>query len=150
MLFRSTLDIQNQPGWEGVRDWGLIIRAWELAVSPAIASQSRPKSLSRQILTIATNSASLAHQLTFGRKALCRQLNAHLIKQVADLRFAPIGYRDEMIVLEGEDLAVPIDSGEIVICADCSCRARAGELFRWGTCQFCAIDSGILGGRPRK
>lgn len=144
------LDIQNQPGWEGVRDWGLIIQAWKTAVSPAIASRSRPKSLSREVLTIATNSASLAHQLTFGRKALCQQLNAHLITPVIDLRFAPIGYSGEVTTPEGEDLAIPIDAGEIVICAHCSCPARSGELYRWGVCQFCAINSGILGGRPKK
>lgn len=145
-----TLDLQNQPGWEGIRDWGLIIQAWKVAVSPAIATRSRPKSLSKEVLTIATNSASLAHQLTFGRKALCQQLNSHLITPVIDLRFAPIGYREEVIAPEGEDLAIPIDSGEIVDCPQCSCPARTGELFRWGVCQFCAIDSGILGGRPKK
>lgn len=145
-----TVEIQNQPGWEGVRDWGMIVRAWADTVSPAIASRSRPRSLSKEILTIATNSASLAHQLTFGRKALCQRLNTHLSLSIVDLRFAPIGFQDQGIAAVGEDLIMPIDSGEIVICTDCDAPARAGELIRWGVCQFCAIDSGILGGRPRK
>jgi predicted nucleic acid-binding Zn ribbon protein len=140
-------DIQGQPGWEGVRDWGLIIQAWTDCVSPAIASRSRPKSLSREILTIATNSASLAHQLTFGRQALCQQLNTRLTTPIADLRFAPIGYASETIPTATDASSVPIDSGEIVICSRCRCRSREGELCRWGVCQFCAIDLGILGGR---
>ncbi len=140
-------EIQQQPGWEGVRDWGQIVQAWSDAVSPAIASRSRPKSLSRGILTIATNSASLAHQLTFGRQALCQQLNVRLTTPILDLRFAPIGYASLALPTATESRSTPIDSGEIVICSHCSCRARQGELLRWGVCQFCAMDLGILGGR---
>jgi predicted nucleic acid-binding Zn ribbon protein len=142
-----TQAIEQQPGWEGVRDWGQIVRAWEAVVSPAIASRSRPRSLSRGILSIATNSASLAHQLTFGRQALCQQLNSQLSTPVSDLRFAAVGYASPAIPTVAEDRSIPIDSGEIVICAHCDCRARQGEILRWGVCQFCAIDLGILGGR---
>jgi predicted nucleic acid-binding Zn ribbon protein len=145
-----TLFIEQQPGWEGVRDWGLIVRAWENIVSPAIASRSRPKSLSRGILSIATNSASLAHQLTFGRQALCQQLNSQLLTPVLDLRFAAVGYLSPTIPSAVEDRSIPIDSGEIVICSHCDCRSRQGEILRWGVCQFCAIDLGILGGRSFK
>ncbi len=140
-------EIQQRPGWEGVRDWGLIVQAWSDSVSPAIASRSRPKSLSREVLTIATNSASLAHQLTFGRQALCQQLNTRLAIPILDLRFAPVGYANSAVPSPTEAESIGIDSGEIVICSHCSCRARQGELLRWGVCQFCAIDLGILGGR---
>jgi predicted nucleic acid-binding Zn ribbon protein len=140
-----TFQIQNQPGWEGVRDWGSILQAWTTTVSPAIADRTQPRSISRGILTIATNSSSLAHQLTFGRKALCRQLNAHLIVPLDDLRFIAAGYRSNSSTQTPTDTqSIPIDSGEIVICAHCDCRARQGELLRWGVCQFCAIDLGIL------
>ncbi len=139
--------IQNQPGWEGVRDWGLILQAWVATVSPAIAERTQPRSISRGILTIATNSSSLAHQLTFGRQALCRQLNSQLIAPIADLRFVAAGYHRHHTSTATDDRSTPIDSGEIVICAHCDCRARQGELLRWGVCQFCAIDLGILQGR---
>jgi predicted nucleic acid-binding Zn ribbon protein len=142
-----TTEIQQHPGWEGIRDWGLVVRAWSEVASPAIASRTRPKSLARGTLTIATNSASLAHQLTFGRQALCLQLNARLATPLVDLRFAPIGYTSLTVPTLTEDRSMSIDSGEIVICCHCDCRARQGELLRWGVCQFCAIDLGILGGR---
>ncbi len=142
-----SVQIQNQPGWEGIRDWGLIIRAWGAIVSPAIASHSRPKSMSRGIVTIATDSSSLAHQLTFGRQALCRQLNSHLLIPIADLRFVPVGYKSDNIPAVTDSQSLPIDAGEIVVCSHCDCRARQGELLRWGMCQFCAIELGILGGR---
>jgi predicted nucleic acid-binding Zn ribbon protein len=149
-IAKIAIDVQTQPGWEGVRDWGLIIRAWESTVSPAIACHSRPKSISREILSIATDSASLAHQLTFGRRSLCHQLNNRLaatLPPFVDLRFAPIGYSSTSTpsAIAPDDL--PIYGGEILTCPHCSGRSREGELLRWGVCQFCAIDLGRLGSR---
>jgi predicted nucleic acid-binding Zn ribbon protein len=142
-----TSDIQDRPGWEGVRDWGLIVRAWLTTVSPTIATRSRPKSLANGVLTIATSSSSLAHQLTFGRQALCKQLNTLLVVPINDLRFIPVGFDRQERASATDDRAMAIDAGEIVICPRCDCRARAGELLRWGVCQFCAIDLGIVGGK---
>jgi hypothetical protein len=145
-ISRITVDIQNQPGWEGVRDWGLIVKAWEAIVSPNIANHSQPRSISRDILTIATNSSSLAHQLTFGRQALCRQLNAQLITPINDLRFVAVGYSSRTITATPTDSSsVSIDSGSIVICSHCDARAREGEILRWSVCRFCAIDLEIIG-----
>jgi predicted nucleic acid-binding Zn ribbon protein len=145
-ISKITVEIQTQPGWEGVRDWGLIIQAWIVVVSPAIAARSQPRSISRDVLTIATNSSSLAHQLTFGRQSLCRQLNSHLIVPIKDLRFVAVGHTSKQNTsTKTDNLAIPIDSGAIVICSHCNCRARQGELLRWSVCQFCAIDLGIIG-----
>ena len=144
------VEIQAQPGWEGVRDWGLIIQAWVATVSPAIAERSQPRSISRRILTISTNSSSLAHQLTFGRQALCQQLNTQLIAPIDELRFVSVGFSRHSSTPTATDLhSIPIDSGEIVICSHCNCRARQGELLRWTMCQFCAIDLGIIGGKSK-
>jgi predicted nucleic acid-binding Zn ribbon protein len=141
-----TLQIQNQPGWESVRDWGLIVRAWMESVSPAIAERTQPRSISRRVLTIATSSSSLAHQLTFGRQALCQQLNARLVAPtIDDLRFVAVGYTNNHTSTSDDPLSMAIDSGAIVICSHCNCRAREGELQRWSVCQFCAFDLGIFG-----
>ncbi len=135
-----TFQIQNQPGWEGVRDWGLIIQAWTAIVSPTIADLTQPRSISNGVLTIATNSSSLAHQLTFGRHPLCQQLNTQLIIPLHDLRFVAVGFkRIAHSPTATDDQSIRIDSGEIVICSRCDTRARAGELLRWGVCQFCAL-----------
>jgi predicted nucleic acid-binding Zn ribbon protein len=145
-IAKITVEIQQQPGWEGVRDWGLIVQAWAAIVSPTIAQHSRPRSISRNILTIATNSSSLAHQLTFGRQALCRQLNNQLIIPVQDLRFMAVGYNSLTSNIPATDESlIRIDSGAVVICSHCNSRARSGEIFRWGVCQFCAIDLKIIG-----
>jgi predicted nucleic acid-binding Zn ribbon protein len=145
-ISKVTFEIQQQPGWEGVRDWGLIVRAWIATVSPAIADRSQPRSISRDILTIATSSSSLAHQLTFGRRALCQQLNTQLIVPIQDLRFVAVGHGSHSNAPTATDnQSIPIDSGEIVVCSQCDCRARQGELLRWGVCQYCAIDLGIIG-----
>jgi predicted nucleic acid-binding Zn ribbon protein len=139
-----TAQIQDRPGWEGVKDWGLIVRAWQATVSPAIADRTQPKSFSRGVLTIATPSSSLTHQLTFGRQALCLQFNRQdIAPPINDLRFVTAGYRQFSLTTTAIN-TIPIDSGEIVICAQCQCRARQGELLRWGVCQYCAIDLKIL------
>lgn len=141
-----TFEIQNQPGWEGVRDWGLIVQAWINTVSPTIAQHTQPRSISREILTIATNSSSLAHQLTFGRQALCQKLNIHLAVPVKDLRFIAVGYTSSSSKATASDsLSRSIESEAIVICSHCDTRAREGEILRWGVCQFCAINLDILG-----
>jgi predicted nucleic acid-binding Zn ribbon protein len=142
-----TAKLQDLPGWEGVRDWGLVVRAWSATVSPTIATRSRPKSLTNGILTIATSSSSLAHQLTFGRQALCKQLNMQLVVPICDLRFVPVGYAPQARASATDDAIMAIDAGEIVICSRCDCRARQGELLRWGVCRFCAIGLGIVGGK---
>ena len=124
-ILAIAFEIQNQPGWEGVRDWGLIVQAWADTVSPAIAERSRPKSLSRGILTVATNSSSLAHQLTFGRQALCQQLNTQLIAPIDELRFVAVGFTSSSSTpTPTTSQSIPIDSGTIVICSHCNCRAR--------------------------
>jgi predicted nucleic acid-binding Zn ribbon protein len=146
-ISKIALELQNQPGWEGVRDWGLIVQAWVATVSPAIAERTQPRSISRGTLTIATNSSSLAHQLTFGRQALRDRLNHQLVTPIADLRFVAAGYRQPNTPAPTENRSLPIDSGEIVICSHCDCRARQGELQRWGVCQFCALALGIIGGK---
>jgi predicted nucleic acid-binding Zn ribbon protein len=149
-ISKITFEIQSQPGWEGVRDWGAIVKAWIDTVSPAIANQTQPRSISREILTIATHSSSLAHQLTFGRPALCRQLNNRLNVPVRDLRFIAVGYSNSATnVTATDDSLVRIDSGAIVVCSHCNIRAREGEIFRWGVCQFCAMSLGIMGGKSR-
>jgi predicted nucleic acid-binding Zn ribbon protein len=149
-ISKITFEIQEQPGWEGVRDWGLIVRAWIDTVSPMIAKNTQPRSISREVLTIATHSSSLAHQLTFGRQALCRQLNTRLSTPVRDLRFVAVGYSiSGTNVTATDDSLIRIDSGSVVICSHCNSRAREGEIFRWGVCQFCALDLGIMGSTSR-
>jgi predicted nucleic acid-binding Zn ribbon protein len=142
-----TFQIQDRLGWEGVRDWGLIVQAWVKIVSPPIADRSQPRSITRGMLTIATNSSSLAHQLTFGRQALCQQLNTQLVAPIQDLRFVAVGYSNRSTSTVTDSQSIAIDSGEIVICSHCNCRARQGELLRWDVCQFCAIDLGLIGKR---
>jgi predicted nucleic acid-binding Zn ribbon protein len=151
-IAKITVEIQDQPGWEGVKDWGLIVQAWSAIVSPTVAKHTQPRSVSREILTIATNSSSLAHQLTFGRQALCRQLNHQLNYQLhlplKDLRFVAVGFNSlSSSITATDESLIRIDSGPIVICSHCNSRARAGEILRWGVCQFCAIDLQLLGHR---
>ncbi len=149
-ISKIMFEIQSAPGWEGVRDWGLIVKAWTTTVSPTIARQTQPRSISREVLTIATHSSSLAHQLTFGRQAICRQLNERLTAPVRDLRFIAVGYTNSGTSPTATDESlIRINSGSIVLCPHCNSRAREGEIFRWGVCQFCAMNLDIMGSNLR-
>lgn len=142
--------IQNQPGWESVRDWQQIVAAWREVVSPSIASHTQPRSIQRNLLTIATDSSSLAHQLTCQRRLLCRQLNDRLPRSISplrDLRFSPIGCtsssrRSNQGMME---TILSTDLAPILNCPDCDCRTPTAEVQRWGVCRFCAISKGTIG-----
>jgi predicted nucleic acid-binding Zn ribbon protein len=143
--------LQNQPGWEQVRDWQQIVSAWRDTVSPPIASQTQPKSLQRGVLTISTTSSSLAHQLTFQRRSLCRQLNERLtsvIHPLRDLRFVPTGEvrpSNPAVSSTAKNLEIEETAEKIKNCPGCDLRTPTIELQRWGVCRFCAIDRGIIG-----
>lgn len=143
--------IQSQPGWEQVRNWQQIVTAWREVVSTEIASQTQPRSVYRGMLNISTASSSLAHQLTFQRRLLCRQLNALLppsITPVRDLRFSPSGWSRSLTpsTQPNADSDLPrVEGRSILNCPDCDLRTPSAELQRWGVCRFCAIDRGIIG-----
>jgi predicted nucleic acid-binding Zn ribbon protein len=141
LIFNSVCE---QPGWEGVKDWSQIVRAWTEIVNPPMAVQTRPKSCQRGVITIATESATLAHHLSFQKQILLRQLQ-HRLPHLAlkELRFAPLGgggATNQTISLDAEP-----EVDRIIDCPDCDTVTPIWEIERWGTCKFCAIDRGILG-----
>ncbi|WP_413175118.1 DUF721 domain-containing protein [Anabaena azotica] len=72
---------QEQPFQRLLKCWGEIVGA-------AVAAQTRPLSVQRDILWVATSSAAWAQNLTFGRKAILFKLNQKLPAPLIDIRFS--------------------------------------------------------------
>lgn len=65
-----------------------VLRCWADVVGPIAAAQTRPLSIQREILQVATSSAAWAQNLVFERQRILGKLNAHLSVVLLDIRFS--------------------------------------------------------------
>lgn len=84
--------LEKQPGWEKFRDYRQLLKAWEQSVNKNTAKHTRPLHIARQVLWVATNSASRAQELSFQRYALLKRLNQQLSFTLKDIRFSSSGF----------------------------------------------------------
>ena len=84
--------LEKQPGWEKFRDYRQLLKAWHNTVSQNTAQNTRPLHIARQVLWVATNSASRAQELSFQRYTLLKRLNQQLPFTLKDIRFSSSGF----------------------------------------------------------
>ncbi len=65
-----------------------LLKCWSEVVGGAIATHTRPLSIQRDVLWVATSSAAWAQNLTFERRRLLTKLNAVLPTPLTDIRFS--------------------------------------------------------------
>jgi predicted nucleic acid-binding Zn ribbon protein len=65
-----------------------LLACWTEVVGAKIAAHTRPLSVQRDVLRVATSSAAWAQNLTFERQRLLRELNAKLPSPLVDIRFS--------------------------------------------------------------
>ncbi|TAF08171.1 MAG: DUF721 domain-containing protein [Nostocales cyanobacterium] len=69
-----------------------LLKCWQEVVGAKVAAQTRPLSIQRDVLWVATASAAWAQNLTFGRKTILfklnQQLNPNLPTPLIDIRFS--------------------------------------------------------------
>lgn len=65
-----------------------VIQCWPEVVGPIVAAQTRPLSLQRSILRVATSSAAWAQNLVFERQRILEKLNNQLSLALTDIRFS--------------------------------------------------------------
>ncbi|MBK1988240.1 DUF721 domain-containing protein [Sphaerospermopsis aphanizomenoides BCCUSP55] len=65
-----------------------LLKCWGEVVGDVVAAQTRPLSVQRDVLWVATSSAAWAQNLTFGRKAILLKLNQKLPTPLIDIRFS--------------------------------------------------------------
>ena len=85
--------LEKQPGWEKFRHHRQLLKVWHNTVSENTAKHTRPLYVNRQVLWVATNSASRAQELSFQRYALLKRLNQQLPFVLKDIRFSASGLK---------------------------------------------------------
>lgn len=92
MYFNSVEQIltqlEQQPGWEKFREYRQLLKCWQNTVSQNTAKHTRPLHITRQILWVATSSATRAQELSFQRYSLLKKLNQQLTFPLKDIRFS--------------------------------------------------------------
>ena len=80
--------LEQQPQWEELRQFQRMVTCWQQVVGAKVAKQTRPYSISREILYVATSSSVWAQELKFKRRSILKKLNAELTLQLVDIRFS--------------------------------------------------------------
>ncbi|MBD2296212.1 DUF721 domain-containing protein [Anabaena sphaerica FACHB-251] len=91
MSFKSVNDILGILKLEAIRQeqpFQRLLNCWGEVVGAKVSAQTRPLSIQRDVLWVATSSAAWAQNLTFGRKALLLKLNQKLPTPLIDIRFS--------------------------------------------------------------
>ena len=79
-------NIQRSPQWQA-QVFPRLLKCWVEVVGTAVAAQTRPLSVQRDVVWVATSSAAWAQNLTFGRKTILMKLNDKLSTSLVDIRF---------------------------------------------------------------
>lgn len=82
--------ISNQESWQGRRQFQRLVACWPEIVGQAVAAQTRPTGIQRQVLQVATSSSAWAQNLAFERHTILAKLSARLggDLELNDIRFS--------------------------------------------------------------
>lgn len=86
-LERILGSIQEQSRWQE-QPFQLVLKCWAEVVGAGVAAHTRPQSIQRQVLWVATSSGVWAQELSFGRQRILAKLNVHLPNPLQDIRFS--------------------------------------------------------------
>ncbi|QSJ15353.1 DUF721 domain-containing protein [Nostoc sp. UHCC 0702] len=96
MSLKSVNDIlgvlEQQAKWQE-QPFARLLQSWTEVVGAVVAAHTRPLSIQRDVLRVATSSAAWAQNLTFGRQALLLKLNQKLSTRLVDIRFSTAEWR---------------------------------------------------------
>jgi predicted nucleic acid-binding Zn ribbon protein len=96
MSLKSVNDIlsvlEQQAQWQE-QPFQRLLQFWAEVVGAVAAAHTRPLSIQRDVLRVATSSAAWAQNLTFGRQTLLVKLNAKLPTPLIDIRFSTADWR---------------------------------------------------------
>ncbi|OUL29437.1 RNA-binding protein [Nostoc sp. T09] len=96
MSFKSVNDIldvlEKQAQWQE-QPFQRLLQSWAEVVGVVVAAHTRPLSIQRDVLRVATSSAAWAQNLTFKRQTLLLKLNEKLATSLMDIRFSTAGWQ---------------------------------------------------------
>jgi predicted nucleic acid-binding Zn ribbon protein len=91
-MFKSLNDIlgvlENQSQWREYKQFQHLLKCWTDVVGATVAQQTRPYSISKDVLYVATSSSVWAQELKFKRRFILKKLNAQLLSPVVDIHFS--------------------------------------------------------------
>lgn len=80
--------LENQPSWQAQRQFRLVVMHWPKAVGFAVARQTRPVSIQRATLYVATATAVWAQTLSYERIKILQKLNRYQQQPLKNIRFS--------------------------------------------------------------
>jgi predicted nucleic acid-binding Zn ribbon protein len=86
-------NIQRSPQWQE-QVFLQLLKCWGEVVGSPVAAQTRPLSIQRDVVWVATSSAAWAQNLTFGRKTILMKLNEKLSTSLVDIRFSTAEWKN--------------------------------------------------------
>ena len=159
MSLKSINDIldvlEKQAKWQE-QPFQRLLKFWPEIVGPVVAANTRPLSIQRDVLSVATSSAAWAQNLTFGRSSLLLKLNKNLPTPLVDIRFSTANWEHPSYL--GDEISRPdvkptkdvnaafghwtkimrSRSHGLPLCPQCQSPTPPGELQRWEVCSVCA------------
>ncbi len=80
--------LENQSEWQARKQFRLVAQHWQKAVGFAVARQTRPISIQRSTLHVATATSTWAQTLSYERLNILRKLNKYQRQPLKDIRFS--------------------------------------------------------------
>ncbi len=112
MSFKSVHDIlgilEKQAKWQE-QPFQRLLKCWAEVVGAVAAAHTRPLSIQRDVLWVATSSSAWAQNLTFGRSSLLLKLNKNLPTPLVDIRFSTAGWQHPSVERKQQQTILPYE-----------------------------------------
>jgi predicted nucleic acid-binding Zn ribbon protein len=86
-------NIQRSEIWQE-QVFPRLLKCWVEVVGTPVADQTRPLSIQRDVVWVATSSSAWSQNLTFARKNILKKLNNHLSTSLVDIRFSTAEWKN--------------------------------------------------------
>ena len=80
--------LETRSAWREQRQFRQVLQLWFEVVGAPVAAQTRPLSIYKSILSVATADSTWSQTLVFQRPIILSKLNARLAHPLADIRFS--------------------------------------------------------------
>lgn len=107
--------LENESFWQGQQQFQLIRDCWAEVVGEDRAQQTRPHSLSRNILYVATSSSVWTQELSLNCRSILKQINARLSTPIDNIRFSTTWWYQHQTLPQTEESEHPSLVAEVEV-----------------------------------
>lgn len=94
--------VAEQPTWQHHYHFQQLLHHWPTIVGDLVAQHTRPITLRRGVLSVATASSVWAQNLSFERQRILTKLNAVLPQPVTDIRFSTAQWSETFLITSAD------------------------------------------------